>query len=545
MLVGVSYGFLHGQTYISLAKNGNALASATEPEQYTDILDPSEVQNVIGCQLNQSTGYSPLNFFTGDIWEVFLMNSRLTGTEITSGIDTSLLPVLDTCTSWGYYYNSQNAACETCGETTYDVDGYIEVVVNLCSACNSALCTQCTESSNAMCTKCKPLATLITGNCICNGSTYDDQLGGCEACDSVCDSCIGPKKFQCSTCNSTYHINPDSYICSQACPTGTTGSSNVCTGTVAPVFVEYTFDQITKQWLYSPTSVLFHAGTDSTDEPGIDALTYKQRGLYFDGTQTLLTEDATKKLVLHHTMTLEAWILPSTTSGSIFSKSYMDYSSAGDSDFFDLRLADFGKFELSLKADTNQQVSAITASLSTGSWNYIALTILHDKLLTTTLVEGYSNGFKRQATPDTEHETLAVFEKSLSEAAIGARFDGTGFKTTSNYFTGFIYHLKISSSIVDEATLNGTVETNSAICGGCLICPSSTNECLWTCATNEYSNGASCSSCPTCSTTPTGWDGCVRDENCGLCDDLECTDCTDFTSSATCNTCIEGTTLSD
>ena len=28
MLVGVSYGFVHGQTYISLAKNGNALESA-------------------------------------------------------------------------------------------------------------------------------------------------------------------------------------------------------------------------------------------------------------------------------------------------------------------------------------------------------------------------------------------------------------------------------------------------------------------------------------------------------------------------------------
>ena len=94
-------------------------------------------------------------------------------------------------------------------------------------------------------------------------------------------------------------------------------------------------------------------------------------------------------------MTLEAWIWPSTTSGSIFSKSYMDFSSAGDSDFFDLCLADFGRFELSLKADTNQQVSAITASLSTGSWNYIAVTIQHDKLLSTTLVEGYSNGFKR------------------------------------------------------------------------------------------------------------------------------------------------------
>ena len=106
MLVGASYGFIHGQTYISLAKNGNALKSAVEPEQFTDILDPSEVTNVIGCQLDQSTGYNPLNFFTGDIWEVFLMNIRLTGVEITSGIDTTLLPVLNTCTLWGEYYDS-------------------------------------------------------------------------------------------------------------------------------------------------------------------------------------------------------------------------------------------------------------------------------------------------------------------------------------------------------------------------------------------------------------------------------------------------------
>ena len=66
-----------------------------------------------------------------------------------------------------------------------------------------------------------------------------------------------------------------------------------------------------------------------------------------------MTEDSTKKLVLYHTMTLEAWILPETNSGSIFSKSYPEYASAGDSDFFDLRLADFGKLELSLKTDTN------------------------------------------------------------------------------------------------------------------------------------------------------------------------------------------------
>jgi hypothetical protein len=103
--------------------------------------------------------------------------------------------------------------------------------------------------------------------------------------------------------------------------------------------------------------VLFHAGTDSSDEPGIDSLTYKLRGLYFDGSQTVMTEDATKRLVLHHTMTIEAWFMPSTTSGSIFSKSYVDYTNATTSEFFDLRVANFGKMELSIKGPSSAQVS--------------------------------------------------------------------------------------------------------------------------------------------------------------------------------------------
>ena len=545
VLAGVSYRFIHGLTYIHLTKNGNTMKSATENEQFTDLLDPTHISNVIGCQLDQSSAYGPTNFFTGDIWEVFLVNSKISGTEITSTTDNTLLPVLDTCTSG----NQSGDSCSTCSETPNDAGNYIEVAVNLCSVCNSALCTQCTENADEKCTLCKAAATLtpsVEGNCICNGNTYDDQLGGCQACDGVCDTCIGPKKFQCTACNSTYNLQPDSYICADVCPTGTTASSNTCTGTISAVFIDYTFDKITKQWTYADTSVIFHAGTDATAEVGVDPLSYKLRGLFFDGTANLLTEDATKRLVLHHTMTVESWFMPYDTTGTIFSKSYLDYGSVGDSDFFDLRLADFGRIELSIKADTNQQVTAVSAGINTGSWNYIAVTILGDKLLTTTLVEGYSNGSKKTATPDTAHATLAVFEKSLSDAAIGARFDGNGSKTTANYFTGFIYHLMISSSVVIESNLNGEVETNGVACGGnCILCPSTITTCLWTCEPDEYYDGTNCTNCPSCTATPAGWDGCVRSENCGLCDDHECTDCSDFSSTATCNTCIEGTTFAD
>ena len=97
MLVGVSYSFVTSQTDIELTKDGSVLNSATQAGQFTDILDPSHVKNIIGCQLDQSNAYGPINFFSGDIWEVFIVNSKLTAADISSGINTSLLPALDTC----------------------------------------------------------------------------------------------------------------------------------------------------------------------------------------------------------------------------------------------------------------------------------------------------------------------------------------------------------------------------------------------------------------------------------------------------------------
>jgi len=106
MLVGVNYSYGTSQTDIELTKDGSVLNTSTQAGQFTDIMNPSHVKNIIGCQLDQSNAYGPINFFTGDIWEVFIVNSNLIAADILAGIDTNVLPVLDTCLSSDLYYDS-------------------------------------------------------------------------------------------------------------------------------------------------------------------------------------------------------------------------------------------------------------------------------------------------------------------------------------------------------------------------------------------------------------------------------------------------------
>ena len=187
MLVGVSYNFSTSQTDIELTKDGTSIGTATEPQQFTDIMDPSHVKNIIGCQLDQSNAYGAINFFTGDIWEVFLVNSKLSGADISSGINTSLLPVLDTCTTRDLYYDTSSTSCVTCNETPDDTGAHITLDDDLCSPCNSALCTQCTGSASGLCTKCVPAANLINGDCTlhCDDALCTDCTGNAAICQ-VC-----------------------------------------------------------------------------------------------------------------------------------------------------------------------------------------------------------------------------------------------------------------------------------------------------------------------------------------------------------------------
>jgi hypothetical protein len=58
------------------------------------------------------------------------------------------------------------------------------------------------------------------------------------------------------------------------------------------------FDKLTLQW--TDNGVTFDAGTDDTAEATKDPFSYKLRGLYFDGTNHLLTLDPTSNVYLHN-----------------------------------------------------------------------------------------------------------------------------------------------------------------------------------------------------------------------------------------------------
>ena len=98
----------------------------------------------------------------------------------------------------------------------------------------------------------------------------------------------------------------------------------------------YVFDSMISSWVDATTSVTFERGETSAVEAANDPYTYKRRGFYFDGTAHRLTLDKTTNLYLHAYMTIESWIFPESTNMSIFSKSYDDFTVAGNSNFFDL-----------------------------------------------------------------------------------------------------------------------------------------------------------------------------------------------------------------
>jgi hypothetical protein len=81
----------------------------------------------------------------------------------------------------------------------------------------------------------------------------------------------------------------NSSTCTNVCPTGQFGSSNICIGTLGRAF-DYVFTKIKRFWVDSSTAVRFNAGLTSNTEDS-DPLSFKQRGLYFDGVDDILTYD--------------------------------------------------------------------------------------------------------------------------------------------------------------------------------------------------------------------------------------------------------------
>lgn len=85
------------------------------------------------------------------------------------------------------------------------------------------------------------------------------------------------------------------------------GDGNVCTLT-GNNSVSYLFTFLT--YVFTSNTVTFNAGLDDSAEPLNDPFTYKQRGLYMDGVNNLMTYDRLGSFYLHNELTVYTWILP-------------------------------------------------------------------------------------------------------------------------------------------------------------------------------------------------------------------------------------------
>ncbi len=119
------------------------------------------------------------------------------------------------------------------------------------------------------------------------------------------------------------------------CPLGYTAAANACGGTSSAV--QITFDKSQKNWANG--GVTFNAGLRSAPDESIEPFTYNHRGAYFNGSDKLYTSDSSAPVYLHSDLSVTAWIYSTSVTGSVFSKSYSDYSTITSADLFDIHLA--------------------------------------------------------------------------------------------------------------------------------------------------------------------------------------------------------------
>ena len=527
------------------------------PKLEIQFSDKVTANGYIGCGRTQASGIT--NCFGGHIYEILVyadvQSSFLLAYE--NSVSGAILPDLTYDCPPEQYYNTGTNSCSACN-TSLDTSASTKTdTVAECSICADIKCTSCQANSLTQCMSCTTGNTLQPaggpGSCSCSSGYYWSNVSfACLTCPSECDVCHGSLAWNCSVCASGYYMQPDetsgTYSCTNVCPKGMQGdvSNKRCINNSsrnANLLLE--FDIINhgsnRNWSYD--SVIYSAGEIYGDDASKEPWTYARRGIWLDGTDDVLTLYNT--FYLHaQQFSFYAWVRPQVVAGSIFSKSYADYSSSGTSDFFDIYL-DGGILKVDIKATGGTKRTAdIQGIVVAENWSNLGITIDYDRTAEseTCNIQGYQNQVTRNLVA---LGPTAVYEIANTDSAIGARLDSNGGSyQVTNYFNGFIYSLYYyGGTVYNEATMNGFVVSEASCNGVCSFCPSTnSNWCLWNCLPSEYYNWTD-HQCQTCSSNcpvnhPNAWDGCVRAENCALCYDNECETCDGFYSDSTCTQCI-------
>ena len=369
-----------------------------------------------------------------------------------------------------YYYNPYLQACANCDASC--TEGC--ATWGTCSQCLQSSCSTCTDF-NATCTQDLPLGQ-------CFQSLTFTASGKC--CGGNCADCYGSAATNCLECIAGYYLLGDN--CLQTCPLGFTVSGNRCSASVNPIIV-LSFDFMGSTIVDSASGIAF------TSIVAVQVMPAIQRGYYFTGAISSMQSEAIS-LCYNFTAIL-----------------YLKVQNFGEIFNYGLSLVYKSLGQINIQGVTSLNSISFSA---TNQWIVLGFTCwrMANQLLTTQIqYSGYPLPPVTSSTTESASFINGIFYIGSSPA--------------SNSFTGFLWNLKVYSSIEDASELS--IQT-------CLT--SLNTNCLWPCQFNQYFEGTNCLACSSGCLNSV----CRREYDCSPCINLLCTVCKDY---YTCTSCVANAEL--
>ncbi|CAG9326220.1 unnamed protein product [Blepharisma stoltei] len=361
-----------------------------------------------------------------------------------------------------------------------------------CGLCKTKQCYDCTSFSGN-CNSCIANAGSDGyGGCQCNASYYwEASTTTCEACDVLCQNCVQGSSFECEACY--FEKITVGSICLNDCPYGYDPSCSP----VSSAVIDQMFDSE-----FSGSYGDFITGTSSsTYQPfnspeAYDPIPAYKRGLYFNGSMNLTSSTS---IYLSYGFSMGLWFY-AVTNGDLLEKQSK------------LKVGSVGSVWLTVESTKQVAEGHILSTSTFTGWTYFSFTVNYES--GTSSLDLYLNG---NFAGGTIFANKIFRDQASTYMQIG--------KSSSSGFTGFIYYFQLWNVPLSSFS---TIFNSFSFCGS-----GQGSSCLWACDISAFKNEStsSCSNCNSCS------NGCVRANDCNLCDDQLCSVCGGF-DPGKCSTCV-------
>ena len=476
--------------------------------EFDEVLyDRIEYNHILGAELNTVGGET--NFYNGFMYK-FCVHSDF---EVT--LDPALLIceveaekdcVVD-CPLKEYLEAGNCSPCkESCTEGCKDSHNCNKCMLNACDVCMTYLdetCEVCLSFANNDCSDCV--------------APYEYKLETHECkepppCDESCTTCTQKgNPYACTGCAEGYYLQPGGLICRRYCPTGYDKDevNRECIDDPRSNYVEWDFFDVISYGLWIDESHEKDAVTGTLEQIETQKvpIPLKDRGIYFaDSQDNYLT---LSDVYIHYVNSFETWLLVTIPGLVYINKNTEEIETT----VFELITKDDNTYELKYQSNS----IATSDTYAPNTWMLVFFQIEWQSGANSDIMVVVNNSVLNLSTEG------PVLDRLYHVKNIGS--------PAGDAFSGFMYNFKIYNYI---ASIPALTSVAGCACGS--ICPS--NTCLDDCEANSFRSGDECVSCRDDCTL-----GCVRAENCNLCDGPACEACATFTSE--CDRCIPEADLAD